>query len=293
MQTLESLQRAIDASRQLKDIVRTMKVMASVSILQYEKAVVSLEHYGETVELGLLAIIRRTGLPAFKDRPGKRAAIVFGSDHGLCGRFNETLLEYVVSHLKSDTDVRLLALGGRADAGLEARGLSVEECFFVPGSVSGITLTVQQILLKIESWRDEGVETVDLFHQKPSGRGRYRPLLQRLLPLETGYFRHLSRRKWPGRALPGFTEEPTAVLASLLRQHLFISLFRASAESLAAEHGQRLISMQRAERNIGDRLDRLNLAYRQLRQEQITAELLEVVSGFEAVESSEAHGNDG
>ncbi len=287
MQTLEALQRAIEASHQLKEIVRTMKVMASVSILQYEKAVVSLEQYGETVELGLLAVIMRTGMPEFKEQPGERAAIVFGSDHGLCGRFNETLLEYVDSHLKEVGGVRLLAVGGRADAGLEARGLAVEECFFVPGSVSGITLTVQQILQKIERWQDEGVEIVDLFHQKPSGRGRYRPLLQRLLPLESGFFHYLARRKWPGRSLPGFTLAPTVVLASLLRQHLFISLYRACAESLAAEHGQRLISMQWAEKNIGDRLDRLSLAYRQMRQEQITAELLEVVSGFEAVESSD------
>ena len=285
MQTLEALQRAIEASGQLKEIVRTMKVMASVSIRQYEQAVISLEHYGETVELGLMAVIRRTGLPAFKERPGDRAAIVFGSDHGLCGRFNETLLDYVVSHLRDEGPIRLLTVGGRADAGLESRGWVVEECFFVPGSVSGITLTVQQVLEKIENWRDEGVEIVELFHHKPSGRGHYRPLLQRLLPLETGYFHYLTQRKWPGRSLPCFTLDPTVVMAALLRQHLFITLYRACAESLAAEHGQRLISMQLAEKNIGDRLEQLTLAYRQLRQEQITAELLEVVSGFEAVES--------
>ncbi len=292
METLESLQRAIDASCQLKDIVRTMKVMASVSIRQYEKAVASLEHYGDTVELGLMTVIRQTGLPSVRGRPGDRAAIVFGSDHGLCGRFNETLLDYVSSHLRNEGTTRLLAVGGRADAGLGARGLAVEECFFVPGSVSGITLTVQQILQKIENWGHQGVEIVDLFHHKPSGRGHYRPLLQRLLPLETGYYRHLARRKWPGPSLPVFVLDAAVLMAALLRQHLFISLYRACAESLAAEHGQRLMSMQLAEKNIVTRLERLTLTHRQLRQEQITAELLEVVSGFEAVEADEQERKD-
>ncbi len=288
METLDALQRAIEVSRQLKEIVRTMKVLAAVSIRQYEKAVASLAQYGHTVELGLIGVIQRAGLPHQRLRTGGWAAVVFGSDHGLCGRFNETLLDFVNDCLGEGRGVRILAVGARADMGLEARGLAVEECFFVPGSVAGITLTVRQILEKIEVWRGEGIETVDLFHHKTYGRARYRPVQQRLLPLEEMRLRRFGRRAWPGRSLPSFTLPPPLLLAALLRQYLFISLYRACAESLASEHGQRLVSMQLAEKNIGQRIEQLTRTYQQMRQEQITAELLEVVAGFEALARPEA-----
>lgn len=287
METIDVLQRTIEACGRLKDIVRTMKAMASVSIRQYERAVTSLQQYAETVEMGLAVVVQRVGLPMSTGREGTKGVIVFGSDHGLCGRFNETMCEYVSTHLEGAPEPLIVVVGSRVDAGLTVRGLKVEESFFVPGSVAGITLTVQQMLHKIDNWRSEGVEVVDLFHHKSSARGHYHPIRQRLLPLEEGFFRRLVRRPWAGRSLPGFTLQPDVLLAGLLRQHLFISLYRACAESLAAEHGQRLTAMQLAEKNIGERLNLLTQAYRQLRQEQITSELLEVVAGFEAVEIEE------
>ncbi len=287
MQTLQALERAIATSRQIKAIVRTMKVLAAASIRQYEQAVAALADYSRTVELGLQVVLRHTALPKLAFRDGGRAAIVFGSDHGLCGRFNETVLDFAAQRIGDRGETRLLAVGAQIDLGLKARGLAVEESFFVPGSVAGITFTVRKMLEKIESWRSEGVEAVDLFHHELLGQSHYQPVEQRLLPLQVGRFRNLERKAWPGRSLPGFTMETGALLAALLRQHLFISLYRACAESQAAEHSQRLVTMQLAEKNIDERLEGLTMTYQQLRQEQITAELLEVVSGFEAVRLEE------
>ncbi len=282
MPTLESLHRAIEVSTRLRDIVRTMKVLAAVSIRQYEEAVAAVSRYARTVEAGLTGVLRRGGIPRLRYREGRRAAVVFGSDQGLCGRFNETLVEFAAASLASDD--RILAVGARADMVLEAQGLPVEECFFVPGSVAAITATVRQILEKIETWQAEGVVAVDLFHQRPLGRGRPHPVQQRLLPLEESFFQHLGRRPWPGRTLPTFSVPVPALLGTLVRQYLFVSLYRTCAESLASEHGQRLVAMQMAEKNIAQRLERLTRAYQQQRQERITAELLEVVAGFEALE---------
>lgn len=287
MQTLDNLQRAIATARQIKDIVRTMKVMAAVSIRQYERAVASLAEYSRTVEMGLQVVIHHTGILPKLSKPGARAGIVFGSDQGLCGRFNESLLDFVAGRLSDGGHTRLLAVGVRADKGLEARGYLVEECFFVPGSVAGITLTVQQMLQKIEAWQQEGVTEVVLYYHKNSGRGRSKPVSQRLLPLDVGHLRRLGRKAWPGRSLPDYSMTPGALLAALLRQHLFITLYRACAESLASEHGQRLVSMQLAEKNIGERLETLSKSYQQLRQEVITDELLDVIAGFEALQSEE------
>ena len=280
MQTLEALERAIATSYKLKDVVRTMKVLAAASIRQYEQAVLAVADYGRTVELGLKACLRRLMPPTVSQGTGGQAAIVFGSDHGLCGRFNEVVADFAVQHLAAGS--RLLAVGARIDLALQARGWFAEESFFAPGSVAGITFTVRQMLEKIENWRGEGVERVDLFYQRHSGQ-RLKPLVRRLLPLQAEELAELKRSPWPGRSLPDFSLEATELMAALVRQYLFISLYRACAEAQAAEYSQRLLAMQLAERNIDQRIEELTRTYHQLRQEKITAELLEIVSGFEAV----------
>jgi F-type H+-transporting ATPase subunit gamma len=73
-----------------------------------------------------------------------------------------------------------------------------------------------------------------------------------------------------------------ALLASVIRQYLFSSVYRAAAESLASEHASRLLSMQAAERNIEEHLEAQHAEFRRRRQEAITGELLDIVSGFEA-----------
>jgi F-type H+-transporting ATPase subunit gamma len=178
---------------------------------------------------------------------------------------------------------RILAVGARMDASLRAMGMTVEANFFVPGSVAGITATVQQILLQIDNWQREGIEQVLLFYNAHQQRKAYVGQVRILLPVDLGRFNQLNTKPWPSRSLPIFTMDSERLLSALIRQHLFIILFTACAESLAGEHASRLVSMQVAEKNIKERLEGLSATYRQQRQNQITEELLDVVSGFEAL----------
>ena len=84
-----------------------------------------------------------------------------------------------------------------------------------------------------------------------------------------------------------FTMAPDRLLSFLMRQYLFVGFFRAVAESLASENSARIVAMQGAERNIEERLTELTARYHQHRQMNITSELLEVVAGFEALESDD------
>ena len=91
---------------------------------------------------------------------------------------------------------------------------------------------------------------------------------------------------WPSRSLPTFSMDHEQLFARLLRQYLFVTLFRACAESQASEHTSRLSAMQSAQRNLDDRLEEVTLTYRRARQTVITSELLDLVSGFEAITRS-------
>lgn len=289
METLEHLRRRLDAFDDLGGIVRTMKALAAVSIRQYEQAVHALSGYYRTVELALHVVLRDMPPPPPPRRPPARvAAVVFGSDHGLCGRFNEDMVDYARERLEEaagDGEApRLIAVGARVAALLDHAGLVVEADMFVPGSAARITSTVRQILLKVEEWQREAEgQRVYLFHNRPLQGSRYHPTGVQLLPVDLRRFHRLEEQRWPSRTVPTYTMEAGALFASLLRQYFFVSVFRACAESLAAENASRLAAMQAAEKSLAERQEELLGEFRRQRQDAITAELLDVVSGYEAL----------
>jgi F-type H+-transporting ATPase subunit gamma len=295
METLEYLHKQLESLDELRTIVKTMKALSAASIRQYEQAVRALAGYYETVERGLHVVLKDMELPPTSS-PSKEstriAAIVFGSDHGLCGRFNEEITEHALSYLNSiapGKEKRLfLAVGARAAASLEHAGQVIEEDFLVPGSAEQITATVQQILLKVDEWRQEaGVQHVYLFYNRHTGSRGFEPTDMVLLPIDLHRFQRLQEAPWPSRSLPTYSMDQETLLSRLLHQYLFVSIFRACAESQASEHASRLASMQAAERNLDDRVEEVTMTFRRARQSVITSELLDVVSGFEAITAQE------
>ena len=115
----------------------------------------------------------------------------------------------------------------------------------------------------------------------------YEPVSQRLLPLDAQWQQGVAKSAGQPETLPEVMGGGTATLRALLREYLFISLFRACAESLASENASRLAAMQRAEKNIDNLLEDLNRTFHRLRQSGIDEELFDVVSGFEALSGKE------
>ena len=148
---------------------------------------------------------------------------------------------------------RVWAVGERVHARLTDAGLPLTGVFTVPSSVKGITPLVGQILVECEARHGEGeVTELYLFYNRPTSRAVYGPVSQRLLPLDESWRKKLVGLPWPTRNLPEVMGETTATLRALIREYLFISLFRACAESLSSENASRLAAMQRADKNIDD-----------------------------------------
>ena len=284
METEQALRRRIRTVADLHAIVRTMKALSAVSARQYEAVLKSLSDYSQTVELGLQVALRgrKYERPGREQMPQRIAAVIFGSDVGLCGRFNEDL---VAAALDGTNNLRvppsalsILAVGSRIDGRLSELGHPVEETFITPGSTAGLGVTVKQILCKIDQWQDQSIERVLLFYSQSCS-----PKHLQLLPFDLQQFSLLAEKPWPTHVLPTFSLDSERLLAALLRQYLFISLYRACAESLASEHIMRLKTTQAAEKNIQERHDELSAEFRTRRQDAIDAELLDIGAGFEAV----------
>ncbi len=290
MATLDTVQRTVATVENLQGIVRTMKTLAAVSIHQYEQAVAAVADYERAVRLGLAAVLGEVGRAAPRpelEPSGRRdnvlGVMAFGSDHGLCGRFNEDLAEHIHTALAEHPAraSRILAVGARLSNALETRGLRPDQTFYTPASATGIVRTLRRMLPVLAEWQEAGVKRLLLCHQRPNAGMRPTAHTLVLLPLNPVTLHGAG--PWPGGSLPGHYGDRQALLANLLGEWLFIACFRAFAESLASEHASRLMAMQNAERNIEERLTELRSLYHRQRQEAITTELLDILVGFEAM----------
>ncbi len=289
--TTDTLRRKISSARDLQSVVRAMKAVAASSVGQYEQSVRALDEYYHSVELGLGVCFRSTGTEAFVTggaRPtnaGVIGAVVFGSDQGLVGQFNDLVADYAIKDLQAlPGKTKVWAVGERIEARLKDAGLMLAGLFNVPNAVSAIASLVGQILVECDARLDHGELTdLYLFYNRPVFGASYEPVSQRLLPLDEDWRRQLTQLPWPTGNLPEVIGSSAETLRAFIRGYLFVSLFRACAASLASENASRLAAMQRADKNINESLENLNRAFHRLRQSRIDEELFDVVSGFEAL----------
>ncbi len=309
MSDTASLKRKINSAEELQSVVRTMKALAASNIGQYEQSVRALADYYRTVELGLSVCLRGSGSIAGEGKglaaKNVASAIVFGSDQGLVGQFNEVVADYAVNTLLALSGIaQVWAVGERVHAQLMDAGLPMVGLFAVPNSVKAITPLVGQILVESEMYQNplaslrtspsadssvmfstglDEITELHLFYNRPMTGSIYTPVSQRLLPLDENWRRNLAERIWPTKNLPEVMGEGGTTLPALISEYLFVSLFRACAESLASENAARLAAMERADKNIDELLENFNFTFHQLRQSGIDEELFDVISGYEAL----------
>ena len=296
MDTLEDLRKKLSGAKDIKSVVRAMKAMAASNITQYEAAVSSLGDYYHTVSLGIVAWLIHEKINGVTDNkvPGRSngkpvCAIVFGSDQGLVGRFNNVMADFVKRSLDAlPGNKTLWVIGDRVQLLLADAGLMAAKTFTVPNAIDAVTPLIGQILAEIGDLTERQPETqFYVFHNQPKPLAGYEPAVQRLLPLDERWRHDFDQVKWPTSKLPELIGDPGPALLALINEYLFVSLFKACAESLASENASRLEAMQRADKNIGNLLDSLGHKFQRLRQSSIDEELFDVVSGFEALNAGQ------
>ncbi len=290
-QTTADLKRQIGAATDLQSVVRTMKAMAASNIVQYENSVRALADYSRTVELGLGVGIRAAESTGSKLQHAQTpatnmtAAIVFGSDQGLVGQFNTIVADEALRTLARLPGEQIIwAVGERVHATLGDSQSQFAGRFNVPNTVKAIAPLVGQLLVEYETQTKHHPETqLFLFYNRPTAGSLYEPVSQRLLPLDNAWRRQRSEIPWPTKNPPQVLGNNLQTIRKLTGEYLFVSLFRACAESLASENASRLAAMQRADKNIEELLATLNASFHRKRQSSIDEELFDVVSGFEAL----------
>ena len=290
-QTLETLNRNTRTLESIRGIVHTMKTLSAINARPYEHAVRSVEAYHETILQSFKAFLHRNGpLSLTQGDTPVQVVVVFGSDHGMCGSYNENVAAEVTRYLDvfetRGEPPHVLCVGAQLNDALMGRDVWAESYLLPPASADGIGRLSSDIVTLLDEIRQNspfGEIAVSLVFTEQVLHGQHAPTVKTLLPLDPSTFGDTEDQLWISRSLPDFTMRPNELLAALIRSHLFASIYRASAEALLTENAARLSQMQQAEKSVDDRLEELKSETRMVRQTEITNELMDVIIGFEAL----------
>ena len=287
-QTLEFLTRQQATLTSIRGIVHTMKTLSAINASPYEQAAQAIYEYRQTLVQGFAAFAYRTGpLQTEPAQIRQQLLVVFGSDHGLCGGYNELLAEQVHQYslgleLKREQHqpLTLLCVGAQMSDALQALGLIPQAVLLPPASAEGIGRLATELVTRIEAFSQTlglNKTAVGLAFTQRAEHHLRDPHVQALLPLDPSL---LARPKsWSSRSLPDYNLAPDVLLSALLRNYLFASTFGAAAEAMVTENAARLALMQQAEQSVDERLAEVKGELNYVRQTDITNELMDVIIG--------------
>ena len=288
--SLEALEKRIETTKDLRNIVSTMKALSSASVTQYERAQVALEAYLLTIREAFHALMvnRSIALPKVRSSAQDKALVVLiGSDNGLVGPFNREMIQYAAQALAkrnlSPQETLFMTVGKRLQPLVKQEKWPLVGQFSLTNSLKLINQVATDIILQIEQYSRQ-VSRVDLFYHKRTG-SKVRIGHIKLWPYSHTFFNGLKQEKWPTNNIPQCTESTTAISSFLLRERLIVNLASTLIMSLSAEHYTRMLHMQESEHNIDEQLEEMQLAYQQARQESITEELIDIVTTTQALSS--------
>jgi F-type H+-transporting ATPase subunit gamma len=264
-------------------LTKAMKTVSAAKLRRAQEAMLRARPYAAQMRRVLGSVAARTNpedhpLLARRDENRIRA-LVITSDRGLCGSFNvnigRTAMSFVVEH--RGMELALATVGRKGREYFRRRGIALGRDWpDVLRDVSYKTAAdIAQIL--IEGYAKEEVDAAYLVFNEFKSAMQQRPVVQRLLPID--------KLDLEAGESDEYIYEPDAesLFGALLPKYVEFQIYHALLESVAAEHAARMTAMDSATRNAGELIDKLTLHMNRVRQASITTEIIEVVSGAEAL----------
>ena len=287
MATLRDVEKRIRTVKSTRRITKAMEMVAAAKLRRAQTRVEQAKPYALKLDemLSHLAAGSATEIahPYFEERPiNKRTLVVIVSDRGLCGSFNSNLLrrtdKWIQEH--KDAELEMVAVGKRAKDYYKTRFGHIVDYYGDWGGVIDYG-RAREIAGKLtERFVTGQTDEISLAFTRFISTVRYNPVIEKYLPVP--------RPEHGGEetsAVSDYIFEPTSeqIYAQLMPSYANTKMISAVLESMASEHGSRMMAMGNATKNAGEMVTNLTLAYNKARQAQITKELLEVVSGAEAL----------
>ena len=283
MATLRDIQTRIKSVKNTHQITKAMKMVATSKLRKAEAEIKAARPYAQKMFGVISSLASRTkpdAHPLLIDRGElKKELIIITSDRGLCGGFNTTILKRAESIIKENKEgeMTLTLIGRKGRDYFNRRGIAIRKEYKHPGKVDySFAAGVGEEI--VASFTEEAFDEVHVIYNEFKSVIQQQLIVEKLLPIMPA---ESEEQSLAGDYI--FEPSQDAILEELLPKHVKVQIFRSILESIASEHGARMMAMDAATNNAREMISGLTLQFNRLRQASITTELLDIVNGVEAM----------
>ncbi|MCJ7499313.1 ATP synthase F1 subunit gamma [bacterium] len=284
MGTLREIKRRITSVQNTEQITKAMKMVATSRLRRAQDAIVASRPYAHKMLEVLSSLALRTNPQAHPllhtREPEKVDLIVVTSDRGLCGAFNSNIIRQAERFMRERPhwEFTLHLVGRKANDYFKRRDYNIRKVSLNILSDISFPHAIAVGDDVVENYLSGEFDRVYMVYNEFKSAMQQTVVVEQLLPIKP---MDISEDYYPVE----YTFEPSedVLLEQLLPRHINVQVYRVFLESVASEHGARMTAMESASKNAGEMIEKLTLIYNRTRQAAITTELIEVVSGKEAM----------
>lgn len=283
MATLRDIRKRIRAVKSTTQITKAMEMVAAARLRRAQQMVEQSRPYSEKMRLILEQISAASGTidhPFFEQREVKRKMlVVFTSDRGLCGSFNSNIIRPATRWMRENEqfEPRLVLVGKKGEDFFRRQKWPIAKVYKNMQGRMNLDTVRDLTQFLISAFVSGEVDEVQMIYTKFVSTTTYRVGVHSFLPIVPPKSEKKSNKNYI------FEPDPEQIFEALMPSYALTIAQMALAETFASEHGARMIAMGQATRNANEMIDSLTLQYNKARQATITKELLEVVTGAEAL----------
>ncbi len=291
MPSLKDIRRRIGSVKNTRQTTRAMKMVSAAKLRRAQDDIINARPYARKIAMVAKRIASTANVEnvlfGVEHESFKELVVVLTSDKGLCGGFNSSVSKLALQYYNQNKDkhqMDVIYIGRKGAEYLRRRGLPTGEVVLNLAKEASYDYSAKFAERLLNSYLNESYSKVTIIYNEFKSAIAQKPTVEQLLPID------MNEDAWSATEnlfSKDFIFEPSleVILDQLLKRHINVQVYRCMLESLASEHGARMNSMENATKNAGDIIKRLTLTYNNARQAAITKELIEIVSGAQALES--------
>jgi F-type H+-transporting ATPase subunit gamma len=291
--TLKALKTRITSVKSTQKITKAMKMVAAAKLRRAQMAAEAARPYAERMAAVVTSVVSKVTIgpesPKLLGGTGKdqtHLLIVCTSDRGLAGGFNSNIVR--AARRKAETlmaegkSVYFYMVGRKGRAVIQRLYPKLIIHQHETGHIKQVSFADAQEIAKdvIDRYLTDGIDVVHLFYARFQSALVQEPVGQQIIPVPAV---EVDTAAPASAAAVEYEPDQDEILAALLPRNIAVQVFRALLENAASEQGSRMTAMDNATRNAGDMINRLTIQYNRTRQAAITKELIEIISGAEAL----------
>ncbi len=297
MASLKDIRLRIDSTKNTQQITKAMKLVSAAKLRKAQNNITNMRPYAVTLKkvIANIAVTQKVSHPlmAQATQENKKALsdkkvllVVLTSDRGLCGGFNTNIIKfadkYRIENASKLKKLDFIFIGKRGLDFFAKRGIPSVDTFLKLDKEISFTMAKGIAEKLVKFYLDGQYDEIQLIYNEFKSAISQAVVCETILPIEVEQTSFDTEGSQFSKDII-FDPSPEAIVSELLKKHFNLQVYRAMSESVASEHGARMSAMENATNNAKDMINKLTLNYNKARQEKITTELIEIVSGAEAL----------